>query len=676
MARHHGIINPRRPSALRILPAFAVALLMPGCMRPQPQPFDVVVYGGTAGGAVAAIAAAQEGASVALLEPRGHIGGMVSGGLGKTDHGNKAVIGGLSREFFVRVGRHYGEPITWYFEPHVAEQVFNDWLKEAGVKVLFNQRLVRMDKAGQRIARIRMAGGGEFTAKAFIDATYEGDLMAMAGVSCTVGREGTDRYGESLAGVQAYSKYHQFDVPVPARDGSGALAPCVNPEQKSNPGDGDTKVQAYNFRVCLCNRKDNQVPFPKPADYDPRRYEILKRYLAVRGPDLKLNDVMIVSLLPNGKTDINNRGPFSTDHIGASWGYPLAGYEERERIWKDHISYVQGFFYFMANDPSVPRHLQEEMSLWGPARDEFTDTDHWPHQLYVREARRMLGEYVMTQRDVQEEQTKTDAIGMGSYTIDSHHVQRVVRPDGTLENEGDFQVPIRPYEIPYRALLPRRSECENLLVPVCMSASHVAYSTLRMEPQYMILGHAAGLAAAEAARRGLAVQAVDVAWLRKRLDEQDQILSLPATEPPHIRGSSLPGVVVDNAQARVTGAWAPSTAVGPFVGADYLHSGGHDQAGKIVRFVPALPGRGAYEIRAAYTVSGNRASNVTVRINTSEGLKTAVLNQKQAPPTPPFVSLGTFPLPAGSEGWVEIDSTGADGYVVADAVQWLPRRGE
>ena len=521
---------------------FACAALMmtfvltSGCRGPRVFHYDVVVYGGTAGGAVAAMSAAQEGASVALLEPGKHIGGMVSGGLGATDFGNQNIIGGMSRRFFERVGRHYGKPIAWHFEPHVAENVFTSWLEETGVRVFFDHRLSRVDREANRVVRIVTGNGALFSARVFIDGSYEGDLMAQAGVSYTWGREGQDAYGESLAGVREYSKHHQYDAPIRAFDENGKLLPCVYGGDRGKTGQGDKKVQAYNFRVCLCNRKENQVPFPRPADYDPRRYEILRRYLAKRGKDLTLNDIMSISMMPNGKTDINNRGPFSTDHIGASWEYPEADHERRQEIWADHVGYVQGFFYFLANDPSVPEHLRHEMNQWGLAKDEFIDTAHWPHQMYIREARRMLGEYVMIQKDLQSDRTKPDSIGMGSYNSDSHHVQRVVRPDGTLENEGDMQVPVRPYEIPYRCLTPRRAECENLLVPVCVSASHVAYSSMRMEPQYMIMGQAAGLAAAHAAAHGEPVQTVDTAWLQTKLREAGQMLSMedavPADTPP------------------------------------------------------------------------------------------------------------------------------------------------
>lgn len=659
---------------VRVLVVGLLAIVAGVCGCAGTRQADVVIYGASAGGVVAAVAAAREGASVILLEPGRHIGGMVTGGLGATDKGREAVIGGMSRAFFVELGEHYNEPISWFFEPHVATQVFERWLDEAGVEVLFEHRLGGLSRGGGEIHAIRMLNGASFAAKVYMDCSYEGDLMAMAGVSYTWGREGQDQYGESLAGVREYSKYHQFDVPVPAHDEEGRLLPCVHPGERGEPGQSDRKVQAYNFRVCLCNRKDNQVPFPKPADYDPRRYELLKRYLQKKGDDIELRrDLMIISMMPNGKTDVNNRGAFSTDHIGGNWDYPETDCRRRQEIWDDHVSYVQGFFYFLANDPSVPERIRREMSEWGLAKDEFVDTGHWPHQLYVREARRMVGEWVMTQKDLQTERTKPDSIGMGSYNSDSHHVQRFIRPDGTVENEGDMQVPVQPYEISYRALTPRREECRNLLVPVCFSASHVAYSSMRMEPQYMIMGQAAGLAAVQAIRTGRSVQEIDVSSLQAKLREQGQVLTLGHAAAPHIRPADLGGVVVDNDSARVVGDWRGSTAMGPFVGLSYLHDENSDKAGKSVRFVPHLPAAGKYEVLIAYTTSSNRASNVPVTIQTTDGPVTVRVNQRQAPGKPPFASLGVFSLPAGEAGYVEVTAEGTDGHVIADAVQWLPK---
>lgn len=663
--------------APHITAGFAVVLIGlltgPGCAR---HSYDVVVYGGTAGGVIAAVSAANEGLEVALLEPGRHIGGMVTGGLGRTDFGRKETIGGMSREFFEHVGQHYGEPITWYFEPHVASKVFHDWLDKAGVDVYLQHRLDRVAMSGIRIQRITIENGASFTAPMFIDASYEGDLMARAGVSYTWGREGQDQYGESLAGVREHTPKHQFDVRVSAYDEDGDLLPLIQGTDPGRPGQADRKVQAYNFRICFCKRKDNQVPFPKPGDYDPKRYELLRRY--IEAADIQhITQVMHIGMMPNEKTDVNNNGPISTDHIGGSWGYPEADYAERQRIWDDHVSYVQGFFYYLANDPAVPKHLRDEMNEWGLAADEFVDTGHWPHQLYIREARRMTGAYVMTQQDLQDDRTKPDSIGMGSYNSDSHNVQRVVTPDGAATNEGDMQVPVQPYEIAYRALTPKRDECGNLLVVGTVSASHVAYSSIRMEPVYMIMGHAAGVAASHASKRELAVQDVPIDWLQQRLHEQDQILSLNDITPPHANSKKLPGIVVDNRQAVLTGPWHTSTSVVPFIDTDYLHDGNEHKGECAVRFAPGSSGKafhpGQYEVRIAYTANSNRATNVPVIINASDGPRTVVLNQRQRPEDPPFQSAGTFQFNDTETAWVEIRTGDTDGHVVADAVQWLRR---
>jgi hypothetical protein len=493
--------------------------------------YDVVVYGGTAAGVITAVSAAREGASVVLLEPGNHIGGMVSGGLGRTDHGKKEVIGGYSLEFFERLGRQYGEPVSWFFEPHVAEKVFREMLDEAKVPVVFKHRLREMSgvrKKGNTLTEIRMENGASFSARIFVDCTYEGDLMAQAKVSYTVGREGVSQYGESLAGVRPKDRNHMFEVKVSAYDEQGKLLPEVSVAPPGEIGTADKKVQAYNFRMCLSKDKNNQVPFTKPPNYDPKRFTLLARLLKglverdQRGP--QLNEIMIVSPMPNNKTDINNRGAFSTDYIGKSWDYPETSYKRRTEIWQDHVHYMQGFFYFLANDPQVPADTQKAINEYALAKDEFTDTSHWPHQLYVREARRMVGSFVMTQKDIQDELTKQDVIGMGSYNSDSHNVQRFVQADGTVQNEGNMEVPVKPYHIPYRILLPKKNEAANLLVPVCFSASHVVYSTVRMEPQYMILGQAAGVAAKMAIEKNTAVQDIDTQALTAKLRKQKAVM--------------------------------------------------------------------------------------------------------------------------------------------------------
>ncbi len=499
------------------------------------QTFDLVVYGGTAGGVTTAVSAARHGLKVALLEPRNHIGGMVSGGLSGTDVGKREVIGGMALEFYMRAGQRYQlsrhlQEIAWMPEPRVAEAVFRDWLREAGVVLLENQRLrekTGVIKQGNRVSEIVMENGARFRAKYFADTTYEGDLMAQAGVSYTFGREGVKQYGESLAGVRDFTPSHQFAVDVKGRAADGKLLPEISAEPRGEAGAADKRIQAYNFRVIATNVAENRMPWPKPAGYDPARYELLAIYLNAMTPymgrPLTFNEVSLLRILPNGKVDLNNRNGFSTDYIGKNYGYPDGSYAERERIWQDHVDYQQGFYYFLANDPRVPKTLQEEVRTYGLALDEFIDTDHWPNQLYVREARRMVSDFVATQKDLQTERTKPDAIGMGSYNSDSHNVQRFINAQGFVENEGNVEVPVQPYQIPYRVLVPRKAEAANLLVPVCFSSSHIAYSSMRMEPQYMILGHAAGIAAALVAAKGGDVQDVDVAEMQRRLREEGAV---------------------------------------------------------------------------------------------------------------------------------------------------------
>jgi hypothetical protein len=493
------------------------------------QQFDLVVYGGTAGGVMAAVAGARHGLRTVLLEPGNHVGGMVSGGLSGTDVGKSEVIGGMALEFYWRAGRQYQldrhlQQVAWMPEPGVAEKIMRDMLADAKVTLLTGHRLVEKKgviKQGARVTEIVMENGSRFRGAVFMDAGYEGDLMAQAGIGYTTGREGTAQYGESLAGVRAHTRSHQFAVDISAYDENGKLLPEISPEPRGEPGSADKRIQAYNFRVIGTNVPANRVPWDKPSNYDPKRYELLARYLKAitkyLGRPPIFNEVSLFRVIPNGKADLNNRGPFSTDYIGKNYAYPDGTYAERAKIWQDHVDYQKGFYYFLANDPRVPKPLQEEVRQWGLAKDEFVDTGNWPNQLYIREARRMVGDFVATQKDLQTERTKPDVIGMGSYNSDSHNVQRHVAEGGIVLNEGDVQVPVQPYQIPYRILLPKRSEATNVLVPVTFSASHIAYSSLRMEPQYMIIGHAAGVAAALSLKHNVSVHDVPLQELQKIL---------------------------------------------------------------------------------------------------------------------------------------------------------------
>jgi hypothetical protein len=513
----------------------ALVLLITSLAPAATRTFDVVVYGGTAGGVIAAVSAGRQGLRTALVEPTAHIGGMVSGGLGRTDYGKKEAIGGYALEFYWRAGQQYqmpryGQEIAWLHEPHVAEDIFRQMLSQAGVMLFERTRLAERDgvrKSGATLSALRMENGDEFAARVFIDAGYEGDVMAQSGVTWTYGRESQAQYGESLAGVRGKTPFHQFLIEIPATE-AGRLLPEISSETPEPPGSADRRVQAYNFRMCLCESPDRQATFPKPDHYDPARYALLARLIrgieAAEHRTPPLARFMNIDRLPNGTTDLNNNGAFSTDYIGASWTYPTAGYAERAKIWQAHKDYQSGFFYFLAHDPQVPEPLRAEMNRWGLCKDEFTDTENWPRQLYIRESRRMVGEYVMRQQDLQTDLTKPDPIGMGSYNSDSHNVERIVDAGGFVRNEGDMQVAVKPYQIPYRILLPKRGEAGNLLVTAAFSATHVAYSSVRMEPQYMILGHAAGVAARLAIASGKSVQDIDTAELAKILRSQGAIM--------------------------------------------------------------------------------------------------------------------------------------------------------
>ena len=536
-------------SFLLVLGIFAVS-----CTRTPT--YDIVVYGGTSAGVTAAVQAARMGKSVVLVAQGTHLGGMTSNGLGQTDSGKQSVIGGLSREFYQRIKSYYdieaawiqedsGE-FTWYeadrdamwrFEPHVAEAVFEQMLQEEDIPVLRNERLDRQNGVENHetaIRAIRMQSGREFRAAMFIDATYEGDLMAAAGVTYTVGREANSTYNETLNGVQKqYAIHHQFydgvDPYVVPGDPSSGLLPGVHGNDPGDDGQADSRVQAYCFRLCLTDVPENQVPFSKPETYDSLRYELLLRNFAAGETKVP----WYIGMMPNRKTDLNNNTGFSTDNIGKNYNYPEASYAERQRIIAEHRTYQQGFLWTLANHRRVPEPIRAEVSRWGLAKDEFVDNDHWPYELYIREARRMVGEYVVTEHDCRRDTLCSDPVGLGSYNMDSHNCQRYVTPEGFVKNEGDVQVsPGGAYLISYRALVPKRDEVQNLLVPVCLSASHIAYGSIRMEPVFMILGQSAATAAALAIDNRSAVQDVDYDELQRRLVRDDQIVELPAEDVP------------------------------------------------------------------------------------------------------------------------------------------------
>lgn len=485
-----------------------------------------------------AYSAAREGLRVILLEPGAHVGGMVTGGLSATDFGHFTIIGGYVRDFYMQAASHYGvtnldKGANWYSEPHVDEEIFRKMLAEAGVKVYFHERLREHDgvrATGTTIRSITTEDGKRWSAKVFADCSYEGDLMAQAGISYTWGRESTAEYGEDLAGVRANTPKHQFLWPISAFDAEHRLLPEILAGPLATPGSADKAVQSYNFRPVLTRDPADRLPFPQPVGYDPSQFALLARYLSQYADHMdhppRLGDITNPVAIPNQKADFNNNGPFSTDFIGHSWDYPNGSYTKKAAIWKQTLLYTQSFFYFISHDASVPETLRNEANEWGLPKDEFADTNHWPNQLYIREGRRMIGAYVMRQSDLQVNRTKPDSIGMGSYNSDSHNVERIAMPDGSVQNEGDVQVPVQPYEISYRIITPKLEESTNLLVPVCFSATHVAYSSLRMEPQYMIIGQAAGVAAALAVQEKRAVQDISIDALQSKLEAGHAILHI------------------------------------------------------------------------------------------------------------------------------------------------------
>lgn len=521
------------------------------------QKADVIIYGGTSAAVIAAVQVKKMGKTVIIVSPDKHLGGLSSGGLGFTDTGNKEVIGGLSREFYQRLYQHYqkneswnwqkkeeygnkgqGTPALdganrtmWIFEPHAAEQVFEDFVKENKLVIFRNEWLDRSEKGivkqSGSIRSIRTLSGNIYSGKMFIDATYEGDLMALAGVKYHVGREANSVYGEKWNGVQAgvFQHGHHFKANISpykiANDPKSGLLPEVSNEPIAENGTGDNKIQAYCFRMCLSNHPENRIPFAKPTGYDPARYELYARVFAAGWRETfdKFDPI------PNRKTDTNNHGPFSTDYLGKNYDYPEATYARRQEIIKDHELYQKGLMYFLQNDPRVPADVHEAMQKWGLPKDEFTDNGNWPHQLYIREARRMIGEFVMKEADALGKTKVPNPVGMGSYSLDAHNAQRYVKSNGFVQNEGDIGVhPDKSYSIAYGSILPKENECNNLLVPVCMSSSHIAYGSIRMEPVFMILGQSAATAAVLAIENKISPQKLPYEKLQRVLLKDRQKL--------------------------------------------------------------------------------------------------------------------------------------------------------
>ncbi len=706
LAAYHAAViasGPALPSTLLLLAALASApstAQEPAATRRA----DLVVYGATSGGITTALAAALHGHSVLLVEPTPRIGGMTTCGLGATDIGNKAAIGGISREFYQRIRAHYADPASWTqeraeefqgrghrpgedaawtFEPSVALAVFEDLLatQAARITVVTDERLDRsgagIEFEAGRIVAIRGLSGTRYVGRVFTDATYEGDLLALAGVSYRVGREANAEYGETLNGVQTRNAvYHQFSHPVDPYvvpgDPTSGLLKGVHANGPGSEGHADTHVQAYCFRLCTTDRANNRRPWPQPAGYDAADYELLLRNFDAGDRRVPWHPVW----MPNRKTDTNNNFAISTDVIGLSRRWPEADWEERDALFAAHLAYTQGLLWTLANHERVPEKVRAEYQRLGLARDEFVETGNWPPQVYVREGRRMVGEVVISERHCRGLATVDDPVGLGAYGMDSHNVQRYVDADGHARNEGDVQVHgFSPYAIPYRSIRPARGECTNLLVPVAISATHIAFGSARMEPVFMVLGHSAGLAAHLAIERDLAVQDVPYPALRALLDAEQQVVvwqgevkKLAGLDP-----KDLAGVVVDDHDAEAVGTWVRSSSVDGFVGMGYAHDNDDPNEVSALRFRITAPETGRYRVELAWQAHANRSARtpVAVRVGPRETLR--LVDQRSAPTTDGlFGPVGEATLSKGAQVVVEVRNAGAEGFVVADAARIVP----
>lgn len=693
----------------QILTLLTASFLAISSIHAAHKTYDLVIYGGSSAGIAAAVQAKRMNLSVIVIEPTKRIGGLTTGGLGQTDIGNKAAIGGIAREFYQAVRQHYNDskswkwqkPATykgggqsrtgsneetmWTFEPSAALKIYQRWIKDNDIQVVYNQRLNRRsgvittEQKPFSIKSIHMESGPTYRGRMFIDATYEGDLLAAANISYTFGREANHKYGETLNGVQTrHARSHQLkrgiDPYIEPGNRKSGLLPHIDPYGPGEEGYSDHRIQAYCFRMCLTDHPDNQIPFHKPEGYTELWYELLFRNYEAgeRGAP------WINSAMPNRKTDTNNRLGFSTDFIGQNYDYPEASYAEREKIVAQHRLYQQGLMWTLANHPRIPEHIRQEFSRWGMSKDEFTDGNGWQEQLYIREARRMVSDYVMTQDDCQGKRTAEDPVSLAAYTMDSHNQQRYVDANGHVRNEGDVQVGgFSPYPISYRSIVPKKSECSNLFAPICLSASHIAFGSIRMEPVFMVLGQSAATAAAQAIDAKVAVQDIDYPTLRDRLLADKQILKWTGPKKSGYKTGldpkSLEGIIIDEEEANLSGFSMSGHTVWPWVGVGYRHDGNSEKGHQLAKYAIKVKSTGRYEIRIGYSAHSNRATNVPVTIRHARGETTAKFNQRKKPTIQNlFHSLGNYEFKAGTTYSVEVSNKDTDGYVILDALQIVP----
>ena len=646
----------------------------------QETDYDIIVYGGTSAGVMAAYTAKMQGKKVLLIEPGKHLGGLSASGLGETDIGNKYTVSGLSRDFYRRLGKHYGQFEAWRFEPKVAEAIFNQYIAEAEVEVLMEHRIIDLAQNGLEISNITLESTPNpdsnpkrtFSAKVFIDASYEGDLMGRAEVSYTIGREGNEVYQETINGVQR-AKGNQIpdgiDPYLSPGDPNSGLIWGINPESPAEVGTGDKKVQAYNYRLCMTTDTSNMLPITQPSSYDPAKYEILRRIIRQRADANWIQRIHQLYLrimpMPNQKTDINNKGGFSTDLIGASWEYPEASYDRRKEIEQMHREYIEGLLYFLAYDPDVPDHVKEQMLQYGWPKDEFTDNGGFPHQIYVREARRLVGDFVMTEHHCRGTQTIEDTVAMGAYNMDSHNVDRHII-NGMVKNEGDVQEGVPPYAISYQVMLPKKTECSNLLVAACVSTSHIAYGSVRMEPVFMMLGQAAGMAASMAIDQKKTVQELSGNQVKQMLKADPLLNGKPAE------------IVLNNedSSTEVQGSWEVSEKkYTDLYYHNFLTTDSSSTSPRKVIFRGLVPENRTYEILYYITGQGQndireRATAVPIFIESGAELKEVSLDMSTN--LEGWSSLGQFELRQGTFT-LTVDASNQKKEVIADAVMLLPQ---
>ena len=633
---------------------------------------DICVYGGTSAGVIAAYSAHKMGKSVVLIEPGKYLGGMTTGGLGMTDIGNKYAVTGLARLFYRQIGKHYNKFEQWTFPPSVATKVINQFVEAGDLNVLYNRRIISSVVENKNIKAITLESSKESDtkslievhAKQFIDCSYEGDLMAKSGVSYTTGRESNAEYGETLNGVQI-SYWHQFPDGIdPYKiegDSTSGLCWGINNNTLKDKGSGDKLIQAYNFRLCLTDVPENRRPFEKPETYDPSKYELLARALKKMEPTIDNFLLFNWGIMPDHKYDVNNKGPLSTDMIGMNYEYPEGSYETREKIWKDHVEYTKGLLYFMTHDERVPEQLRNKISEFGWAKDEFVDNDNFPTQLYIRESRRLIGEYVMTQKNCQGTVTVDDGVGFGAYGMDSHNCQRIVI-NGMVKNEGDVQVGgFSPYPISYRSIVPKQNECQNLIVPVCLSATHIAYGSIRMEPVFMVLGQSAAIASSLAIDDKKSVQNIDVHKLQTIL-----------ANDPYLDGLT-PEILVDDTDSlkiKMTGNWSNKS------GNQSYKSGYKFANGINASFTlnPVIKESSKYEIYffCPSLPEQNMPQSLSFEIKHADGteiIQIDLLNNKNS-----WVSLGVYNCLEGKSSYVKLTATQPTDRLFADAVLWVPQQ--